>query len=259
MTSEKTCIHLSSVTIEHAGTNLCENISLVIDSGTLAAFTGKNPICWNIVMRMVGGLQAIPAGLIELWGVPVNQISRRSLNSLICFVPRQQHPLFAYPVIDYVLQGCESHLKPLQAPTEADRERAREILRQLHIEKLVYRDSSLLSNLERQLVVIARALMQDARLLMIDEPYDSLNGEMQLEILNLLQDLAHHRGRTVVLGMQDPAQAVEAADRLIIFDNQGIADVLDRHQDHYNENASQVLQRLMLLDPAGHLLDILKQ
>jgi len=101
--------------------------------------------------------------------------------------------------------------------------------------------------------------MQDARLLMIDEPFDSLNDEEQAEILSLLQDMAHRRGRTVVAAIQDPALAVASADRLIIFDNQGITDVLDRHQDNFAENANKVLQRLMMLDPNGHLLDFLKQ
>lgn len=221
-------IQLTHLTIEHFGIQIYENLNLKIDTGTLAAFTGHNPDCWNILMRMIGGQQQVSSGLIELWGVPVAQISRRNLNSLVSFVPRQQHPLFAYPVIDYVLQGVEPRLKPLQAPTEADRERAREILHLLHIEKLMYRDSSLLSNRERQLVAIARALMQDARLLMIDEPFESLDDDDQAEILVLFRNLVHKQGRIIILAIKNPDLASAIADRLVFFDSQGIAEIRDR-------------------------------
>jgi len=132
--------------------------------------------------------------------------------------------LFAYPVIDYVLQGIEPNLKPLQAPAETDRERAREILASLHVEKLMYRDSSLLSNRERQLVVIARALMQDAQLMMIDEPFDSLTEQDVTIVFAIFESLAHSQGKTVILAMLDTTLALTGADRLVTFEYMGIVD-----------------------------------
>lgn len=224
MESDKPCIRMTDISVEHSGATVCENLNLTIDVGSLTLFTGRNPACWSVVMRMVGGLQQISGGMIELWGVPVQRISRRSLSSLVCFVSHQQHPLFAYPVIDYVLQGYEPNLKPLQAPAETDRERARDILSKLHIEKLMYRDSSLLSNRERQLVVIARALMQDARLLMIDEPFDSLSEQDVPLVLAIFESLVRSQGKTVILAMQETSLALPAADRLVTFEYMGMID-----------------------------------
>jgi len=224
MESDKPCIRLTDISVEHSGATVCENLSLTIDDGSLTVFTGRNPACWSVVMRMIGGLQPIPAGTIELWGIPVQRISRRALSSQVCFVSHQQHPLFAYPVIDYVLQGIEPNLKPLQAPAETDRERAREILASLHVEKLMYRDSSLLSNRERQLVVIARALMQDAQLMMIDEPFDSLTEQDVTIVFAIFESLAHSQGKTVILAMLDTTLALTGADRLVTFEYMGIVD-----------------------------------
>ncbi|HAL74830.1 MAG TPA: hypothetical protein DCM45_07075 [Clostridiales bacterium] len=224
MESDKPCIRMTDISVEHSGATVCENLSLTIDVGSLVLLTGRNPACWSVVMRMIGGLQPIPTGVIELWGIPVQRISRRVLSSQVCFVPRQQHPLFAYPVIDYVLQGIEPNLKPLQAPAETDRERARDILNGLHIEKLMYRDSSLLSNRERQLVVVARALMQDAHLLMIDEPFDSLNEQDVSIVLAIFKSLAHSHDKTVIMAMLETGPALAAADRLVTFEYMGIID-----------------------------------
>jgi iron complex transport system ATP-binding protein len=115
MDSDLSCINIKDISLEHSGAIVCENLNLIIHNDSLTLFTGRNPACWRVLMRMISGLQPISAGAIELWGVPVQRISRRALNSQVCFVPRQQHPSFAYPVIDYVLQGLEPNLKPLQA------------------------------------------------------------------------------------------------------------------------------------------------
>ncbi len=86
------------------------------------------------------------------------------------------------------------------------------------------RDSSLLSNRERQLVAIARALMQDARLLMIDEPFDSLNEQDVLVVLAIIESLVHKQGKTVILAMLDTGPALARADRLVTFESMGIVD-----------------------------------
>lgn len=255
MAEEKPCISLTDISVEHFGTIVCEHIDLQICPGGMTVFTGRNSEVWNILLRMIGGQQAIPAGQIDLWGVPVSQISRRSLNSLAVFVTRHQLPLFAYPVIDFVLQGCEPHLKPLQAPTETDREQARAILRMLKIEKLMYRDSSLLSNRERQLAVVARALMQDARLLLLDLPLDGLDDLDQQNLHAILRAMAHEQDKTVVLTIEDPTRAMTMADQLVIFDNHGVAAVLKSEQPDYRQQAIHVLTGLALVDTTGQLLD----
>ena len=258
MNHDKPCIHLANLRVEHSGVPVYENLTLQIENGTLSALTGRKPECWDVLMRMIGGLQQLQSGQIELWGVPITQISRRSLNSHVCYVPRQQHPLFAYTVLEFVLQGCEPRLKPLQAPAETDRERVRDILRMMNIEKLVYRDCSLLTNRERQLAVIARAMMQDARLLMLDAPMAGLTEEDQADVMAVFKDQVR-QGKTVLVAMEDPCMAMDIADRLIIFDNQGIADILDSAQPDFRSKANNVLQRLLLLDPQGHLLDPMLQ
>ncbi|HBP38747.1 MAG TPA: hypothetical protein DD640_08410 [Clostridiales bacterium] len=255
MTEARPCIQIINLELDLAGKAIYRNLNLLIESNTLTVLTGKNPAAWNILLRMVAGTQAIQSGHIDLWGVPVSHIGRRGLSNLICYVPRQQQPLFAYPVMEFIMQGCESRLKPMQAPQASDLELAQQILNRLKIQKLAHRDCSLLNKAERQLVLLARAMMQDAQLLMLDDPVHHLDETEQFTTVKMLLDMAHQQNKTVVINLMDPWLGLMLADQLVVFDDSGIAAVLYRQQPDFADAAESVLHRILPLDAECHLLD----
>ncbi len=255
MNDNKPCVQIINLQLDLSGKPIYRNLNLQIQTGTLTALTGKNPAAWNILLRMIAGTQGIQNGMIDLWGVPVNQIGRRGLSHLICYVPRLQQPLFAYPVTEFIMQGCESRLKPMQAPQDSDRALADSIIRQLKIEKLVHRDCSLLNKAERQLVLLARALMQDARLLMLDDPVSYLPEKEQYAVLSLLLDMTRRQDKTMVVALDDPWLGLQLADQMVVFDEQNLAAILYRQQPDFAAAAESVLHRVLPLDAECHLLD----
>jgi iron complex transport system ATP-binding protein len=249
------CIQITNLQFEWTSSPIYRNLNLQIPQNILSVLTGRNPAVWNALLRMISGTQAIQSGQIDLWGVPVGHFGRRGLSSLICYVPRQQQPLFAYPVKEFIMQGCESRLKPMQTPQIADIELAQQIMSRLKIQKLNNRDCSLLNKAERQLVLLARALMQNAQLLMLDDPVHYLDGSEQFSIMKMLLEMAHQQNKTVVVALSDPWLGLMLADQLVVFDDHNVAAALDRQQPDFAEAAESVLHRVLPLDAECHLLD----
>lgn len=255
MNGSKPCIQVINLQLESAGRPLLRNLNLQVNCGMLTALVGRNPPAWNHLLRQIAGKQPILDGQIEVWGVPVSQIPRRTIDSLICHIPLHEKPIFAYSVMEFIMQGCEVSLKPMQSPQACDQERALQIMKQLRIEKLGKRDSSLLNSSELQLVLLARGLMQNARLFLLDDPVSHLKPAAQLEIMNILMEKVR-QDSTALIAFQDPWLAVQLADQLIVFDEDGIAAVLYRRQPDFAAAAEYVLNQLLTLDNEGHLLDV---
>lgn len=249
------CIHLTGLQIESNGHPAFRDLNFSVESGTLAAMVGRNQGNWVILLRMLAGVRSLPGGQLELWGEPITAIDRRRLNQLVSFISLNLRPVFHYSVEEYILQGSETHLKPMQSSGEPEFKKMEEIVSQLKIEKLVNRDCSMLSDGELQLASLARVLMEDTMLILLEDPVCYLPKETQTEIMSMLLDLTRQHGKTVLVALEDPGLALKLADQLIIFDDNGIADILFRRQPTFFESANLVLQRLLMLDPEGHLLD----
>ncbi len=256
MADENNSVKLIDLSAEHNGAIVCQKLDLDLKTRQIVIMLGADPKCIDALMRMIAGIQEIPAGDIELWGLPIARINRRSLLSRVCFVPRHQHPKFAYTVFDFVMQGCEPRLKPLEVPDESDRQKARQILSLMGIERLINRDSSLLTNRERQLVVLARALMQNARLMLLEEPFDDLDEEDRRVVIKLINDQVSRLHGTVIMSVSDPLTAMTLADRLLIFNDQGLKAALDRTSPDYLTRAKTLLAELDLIRPEDEEDDI---
>jgi iron complex transport system ATP-binding protein len=249
------CVKVRELPIELSGNLSYSSLNFEIRCGQLAVITGAHSPAWGMLLHMMAGIQPIHAGSIELWGYPVAAISRRDMNSEVCYIPNKHKPVFNYSVKDYVLQGCEAKLKPLQTLEEAASQRAMQILGRLQIEKLSSRNSEYLTNSEHQKVHLARAFVQNARLMILDEPVDCLDETDQYGVMTMLLENARQFHQTVVAAMQDPHLGLLLADQLIILDQNGIVADLDRRRPDFAAAAELALSKALPFSPDyKHLL-----
>ena len=139
-------------------------------------------------------------------------LSRRQMARHIAYVPQLHEPPFAFSVFDVALTGCVSRLGLLDSPSRADRERTEEVLERLGIAHLAARPFTELSGGEQQMTLIARALVQDGRILVMDEPAAALDLRNQTTVLRCVRDLADER-RGVVMTSHNPDHAFLVATR----------------------------------------------
>jgi iron complex transport system ATP-binding protein len=151
------------------------DVSLEVAPGAFVGILGPNGSGKTTLVKLLGGLLAPTAGEVLLDGQPVARWSRRALAQRIAMVPQELHPAFDYTVLEMTLMGRFPHLGPFAVEGPADIEIARQALEATGALALEDRPFSTLSGGEKQRVIIAAALAQQADVLLLDEPTASLD------------------------------------------------------------------------------------
>jgi iron complex transport system ATP-binding protein len=192
------------------------DVSFSIEPGSWTALIGPNGAGKSSLLRAVAGLTP-HGGRVELIGVDAATVSSRERAKLLAFVA--QTPLFpsGMTVAEYVLLGRTPHVRYFGSESRTDRRIASEALCALDLEALAERAITSLSGGERQRAVIARALAQEPRILLLDEPTTGLDLGRQQEVLEIVDGLRCSRGITVVAAMHDLTLAAQFAGRIILL------------------------------------------
>ena len=193
-----------------------KEVSFTITAGTVTAILGPNGAGKSTLMNLLLGLQKPESGSIHLEDLPLNKYSRRELSQWMGLVPQSEYIPFEYSVLEFVLLGRAPYLGPLDLPGETDVDIARDALEQVGITHLKNRPIPALSGGELQLVLIARALAQQPRILLLDEPTSHLDLANRNTILRILGQL-RASGVTVIFTTHDPEAASLIADHLVLM------------------------------------------
>ena len=189
-------------------------VSFTAKAGELLAILGPNGVGKTTLFKCVMGLERRYAGKIAADGADLSALTPRQRAHRVAAIP-QAHPLsFRYSAFDMVLMGTSHSLSPFAVPGEKERGLARDAMARVRIEHLSDRPFDHLSGGEQQLVFIARALAQQAHILLMDEPTASLDYGNRLLVLGVARDLAQE-GYTVLLSTHDPQHALWFADRAL--------------------------------------------
>jgi iron complex transport system ATP-binding protein len=219
-----TAISLEAVTVTLGRREVVRDVSAEVGAGEWVALIGPNGAGKTSLLRAIAGL--LPCvGTVSLLGTPLGDMSRRERARRLAVVPQEPQTPPWLTVAEYVLMGRTPHLGPLAREGAADREAASRALERLDLEELAERILGTLSGGERQRVVVARALAQEASIVLLDEPTASLDIGHQQQALDLLDVLRASDGLTLVAAMHDLTLAAHYADRVLLLDDgQVVAD-----------------------------------
>jgi iron complex transport system ATP-binding protein len=192
------------------------DVTLRLEPGEVLALLGPNGAGKTTLFRTILGWLPPFAGTVVLAGEPLAHWSRARLARLLGYVPQAHAGLFAFTVLEVVLMGRTAHLPAFGVPTRRDREVALEALDALGVAALAPRIYTELSGGERQLVLLARALAQEPRLLVMDEPTANLDFGNQIRVLDEITELAR-RGIAVLMSTHHPDHACRVASRVALL------------------------------------------
>jgi len=195
---------------------ILDNVSLEIAAGDNIALLGANGAGKSTLLRLLLGLLKPATGQVLLDDQPLPKLSRRAIARQLAYVPQTHVPSFPFSVAQIVAQGRLPITGLGRAPGVADEQAVTQALTELGIEHLQSRTYTELSGGECQLVLIARALVQKARLVILDEPVTGLDYGHQLRLLDLLQRLAD-QGLSVLSSSHRPEQALACANRVLVL------------------------------------------
>jgi iron complex transport system ATP-binding protein len=210
-------VDIEGLQLRYGGASILSDIDLRIAPGECVCLVGPNGAGKSSLLRCLTGLAEPTDGSLLLDGVPREEIERSTLARTISVVPSQVDLPFSMPVEDVVRLGRIPHENPFTGQTDADREAADAAMRRVGIEKLRGRDVRQLSMGERQLVLVAMAVAQGGRLIVLDEPTVHLDLRHQVEVLQLIEGLADD-GLTVLAVLHDLPLAAHFVPRLVLLD-----------------------------------------
>ncbi|MTC59808.1 ATP-binding cassette domain-containing protein [Providencia rustigianii] len=210
---------LNNLAIGYHHHAIIENINLSLPEGAITCLLGANGCGKTTLMRTLLGLLPAIQGEIRLQGKSLNGLKPRDIAKVIAYVPQAHDTPFSFSVTDMVIMGLTPHRSVFSLPREKEQIAAMQQLQQLGIDHLRERLYSTLSGGEKQLVLIARALIQKPKLLIMDEPAASLDFGNQIRLLQQIENLKQH-GMTVLMSTHHPQHAAAIADHVVLLDRQ---------------------------------------
>jgi iron complex transport system ATP-binding protein len=241
-------LEVRGLTVAYDDAIVVRDVSMRVPQSAWVTLIGPNGAGKSSMLRAIAGLTP-SAGSIRIDGIESKSLGRKGLAQRIAFVPQRPNIPESMSVVDYVLMGRTPYIHYLGTESRRDLDVVREVIATLELTHLAARGLGSLSGGEAQRVVLARALAQEAPLLLLDEPTSALDVGHQQQVLELVDILRVQHGLTVLSAMHDLTQASQFADSLVLL-NKGEAvaagppaDVLTESsiREHYGASVKVML------------------
>lgn len=207
-----------------------DDVSFTVSEGEYFIIIGPNGSGKTTMVKLIAGLMRPRSGSIEIFGRPVHYMSGKALARNVAIVPQYPPTDISFTVADLVLMGRSPHLGLLGLEQAKDFAIGEEAMAFTKVDHLAHRTLDQLSAGERQRVLIARAICQQARIIVLDEPTASLDLAHQIRIMDLLEKLRRNEGITVIMISHDLNLAALYGDRLLLMDRGRMASLGAPHQ-----------------------------
>jgi len=209
-------LNADKVAFGFPGRTVGRDVSFTLDAGEVLCVLGPNGGGKTTLFRTLLGLLPRHGGAIALEGQDLENLSRGEIARRIGYVPQGHTAYFAYTVREFVLMGRTVHLGVFSAPGRRDKDVSQRCLESLGIAHLAHKPVTEISGGERQLALVARALAQEPKLLVLDEPTASLDFGNQVRVLQRIGALAGS-GIAILFSSHDPDHAFLCARRALLL------------------------------------------
>lgn len=215
---------LNDLTCGYGRTAILSGVDLSVSPGESLCLLGPNGCGKTTLLRTILGLLPPLAGEVVIEDVSLARLSRKRRARLLAYVPQAHALPFPFRVLDVVLTGRSAHVSMTATPSRADEEAAIAALARMGCDSLAQRTFTQLSGGEQQLVLIARALAQDARILIMDEPSSNLDFGNQARLLAIMRAIVADSDLAVVMTTHYPNHAFAIASHVALIKDGRIVD-----------------------------------
>ena len=214
---------VKTLSVSYGTQAVLKNVSFSAEYGEILSILGPNGVGKSTLLRCLLGILPPYEGSVLLDGEDVQALSPSKLAKKMAYIPQSHDPVFHYTVFDMVLMGTAPRTGTFSVPGTAQKLRAEAAMEKLNIGELSRRDYRKLSGGQRQLVLMARAMAQGARMLLMDEPTASLDFANREKVMQTARAMAQS-GCAVVMTTHDPEQAYRCSDRILALSGGKVLD-----------------------------------
>jgi iron complex transport system ATP-binding protein len=241
-------IDIRGVSLQYSDRQVINRVTMQVDQGEFFVIIGPNGAGKTTLLKALSGLHALVEGDIHVHRRPIASYSKKELARTLALVPQQINADFPFTVAETVLMGRYPHLGLLAVEGKQDLKLAEQAMEFTEVSHLAGRRLCQLSGGERQRVIIARAICQQSKILLLDEPTASLDPAHQLRIMDLMERLRHEALVTVVMVSHDLNLASSYADRLLLLKDGEVEKIGTPQQVLTSEQLSQSYGCSLLVD-----------
>ncbi len=200
--------------------NVFSDISFNIGRGEIMSILGPNGSGKSTLLNCIANLYSITEGEIKLEGESVSSMSMNDFAKKVGYVPQTHTPAYSYIVRDFVVMGRSPYIGMFSKPSRQDYAIADEALNMLNIGHLSGRPYTNISGGERQQAIIARAIVQQPKIILMDEPTSHLDYGNQIRTIKLIKSLAH-KGYSIIITTHMPDHVTLLGGKVGIFNKEG--------------------------------------
>jgi len=212
-------VTLSHVGLRAGATTLVRDVSLEVAPGTWCTIIGPNGAGKTSLVSALAGLRTLSAGHVTIDGQRLDRLNDRARARLVAYVAQHPQIPLGMTVHEYVSLGRIAFHGVMRPPSAGDRAVVDGVLDRLELTQFRNREGTTLSGGERQRMVLARALAQSTKVLVLDEPISGLDVRHQMDLLELLKKEVAECGLTVIATLHDLTLASLFTDRLVLIDH----------------------------------------
>ena len=230
---------------------IVHSASFTVESGEFCALLGLNGCGKTTLMKAICGLLPVHQGKCLVDGVDCTKDNERQRALKMSYIPQRGSMISGKTVLEVVLMGFNARLHLLDSPGKAHREKAMEALERLGMDHLAQRDYATLSEGQKQIIILARTIVQDTPVMLMDEPDSALDFVNRNLVLGKIREVLHTQNRAGLITLHDPNFALAYCDSLILMQDGKILQRLtlkDATREEIREALSRIYGPIQILE-----------
>ena len=223
-------LSVNTLSVGYGKHNILDDVSFQLEDGCLMGIIGANGSGKTTLIKSICGI--LPhKGVCTLDNVKLEDLSPREIAKRISYIPQRSGIYIDISAMDVVLMGFNPHLRLLEGPWDSMKEAASKAISDVGLSGLEDTNYMHLSEGQKQLCILARTLVSDTALLLLDEPESSLDFRYRYQMLSLLKDFVASANRSALIALHDPSLALNFCDRLLLLSDGHVIGTVEPKKD----------------------------